>query len=355
MSSMPAVALSRPPPDRLRVLVVDDDPVYRQILTRILSEMPGVELVGTCATVALAKAKIESTAIDVVTIDVVLRDESGLDLLKWLRTEKKDVVAALLTSGGDRLARTEVDAALLGAVALVTKPAGPDAKANLTASVRTMLEGVRKRHVVKPQAVRLAQPERHFAVLREVIAGGPPVVMKLLQSLRPSFDTPILITQHMPASHIPYFAALLAKQSGRNVAPARDLEPVVPGRVYVASEARHMTVVRQGASLVIRQNDGPEEHNCKPAVDPLFRSVADVVGAAAVGVVITGMGSDGALGAIALRSRGAPVVAQDEATSVVWGMPGATVAAGGADAVSPGDDLAQWVMKWTLGTKAPAP
>jgi two-component system chemotaxis response regulator CheB len=156
----------------------------------------------------------------------------------------------------------------------------------------------------------------------------------------------------MQSQHIRYFIELLRSQTGRDVRLAADGEALEPGRTYVAGGPGHLTVARREGRLRVRIDDGPEEHHVKPAVDPLFRSVAEECGAAAVGVVISGMGSDGAQGALAMRQRGAVVIAQDEATSAVWGMPGATVIAGAADVVAPAKDLADWVKRATQGSAA---
>jgi two-component system chemotaxis response regulator CheB len=201
--------------------------------------------------------------------------------------------------------------------------------------------------------ITLGMPVLAFA--REVIAvgastGGPPVVLAFLRSLPHSYAVPILVTQHMPAQHMPYFIDLLARQSGRLVVRAEHGAPVIPGTVYVA-QATHLGLARRNDRLTIKLDDGPEENNCKPAVDPMFRSVAEVCRRAAVGVVMTGMGCDGAAGAALLRAGGAPVLVQDEASSVVWGMPGAVVAAGQADAVAPGAELADWVARWTANPR----
>src|SRR5262249_28228576 len=147
--------------------------------------------------------------------------------------------------------------------------------------------------------------------------------------------------------HVPLYTELLAEQSGRRVSVARQGERIERGRIYVAGNGLHLRIGRLGAHLVALLDGGPEEHHCRPAVDPLFRSAAGTCGSASVGGVVAGMGRDGALGAVALRSRGAPIVVQDEASSVVWGMPGAVVAAGAADVIAPAAEVAGWVARWS--------
>jgi len=332
-----------------RVLVVDDDATYRLIITKTLETIEGVEVVAVAGTVALAKAKIQRGNIDLVTIDVVLRDESGFELVEWIKQNHPHLTMVLVTAGSENNGRQTVDALLLGVSALVLKPQSGDERALLGTALRRALDGVLRRDSPQSSSPKILAQAR--AAVRQVIAigastGGPPVVLQLLRSLPPTFDVPILITQHMPAAHIPYFVDLLAVQSGRRVVAAVHGMVIEPGVTYVASEGRHMRLARSMNRLILTQDAGPEEHHCRPAVDPLFRSVAEICGAETIGVVISGMGCDGAQGAVALRAHGAPVVVQDRETSVVWGMPGAVVAA--ADVVAPANELAGWIVRWTI-------
>jgi len=207
----------------------------------------------------------------------------------------------------------------------------------------------------KPVTGRFVDP---YPARRELLAigcstGGPPAVASLIQGLPSTFRLPICVVQHMSAEHMSFFAEGLSRQLARPVSIAQDDEAVEAGQVYVAAGAAHMVLERQLPSvgrsgLRLRIDHGPPEHNCRPAVDPFFRSVAAVCGAAAIGVVLTGMGADGARGARAMRDAGAPVLAQDAASSVVWGMPGATYQAGAACAVLPLDQLAKEISLWTM-------
>jgi two-component system chemotaxis response regulator CheB len=334
----------------LRVCIVDDDPAYRRILATTLAWIEGVEVAAAVATLAEAKRKIDAGPIDAVTIDVQLRGESGLELLPWLAAHHPAVVTVLVTAGLAREARMAVDALLLGASALVVKPSGPKAAAELSTALaaifRTLPDKVDAR---LGDAVASLPPE---VGTREVIAigastGGPPVLVQFLRNLDALFDVPILITQHMPALHVPYFAELLGRSSGRAVRIAVHGDVVEAAGVYVAGDDKHMQIARSSGRLIIVQDAGPLENQCRPAVDPLFRSVAGVCGAKAIGVVMSGMGSDGAKGALAMRRRGAPIVVQDSASSTVWGMPGATVAAGAASAIVPAGELAAAVQART--------
>jgi two-component system chemotaxis response regulator CheB len=338
-----------------RVLIVDDDPIYRVLLARTLEAMPEVLSVSSAANLAIARSKLERGDLDVVTLDVLMNNETGLELLPWIHARFPELFTILLTSGGHRDASQVIDALLLGACTLIIKPGGTQATRELTEAMRTALASVPDkapaRSLPTPPGAELRVP-KHEAVYRELIAigastGGPAVVLQFLCDLPKSFEVPILLTQHMPALHVPYFVDNLARQSGRRVVIGQHGATIERGCVYVAGDGKHLLVTRQDGALVLAQSDGPEEHNCRPAVDPMFVSVARVCGAASVGVVMTGMGADGGQGALALRGRGAPVVVQDQATSVVWGMPGAVASAGAATVIAPAKDLAKWVVRWT--------
>jgi two-component system chemotaxis response regulator CheB len=342
---------------RARVLVVDDDAAYRRIVGLALEGLPNVQLAGVAPTLAIARRRIADGDIDAVTLDVVMRDECGLELLEWIRANHPRLVTILLTAGQSSAACRAVDALLLGASAIVLKPSGANAAQELRTALARQLTGVgqRSNHQPLPRpGVTHTSLAVEFAAPREVVAigastGGPPVIMRFLRELPAHFPVPLVITQHMPKTHLPYFVALLAEQSGRRVSAAHHGTVLAAGCAYVATGDGHLVLQRSGDNLVILCDAGPEEHNCKPAVDPMFRSVARTSGAASIGVLMTGMGSDGALGALALRGSGAPVVVQDKDTSVVWGMPGAAVAQGAADKVLPAEQLAKCVVAWTSG------
>lgn len=336
------------------VLIVDDDAVCRRSLQAIVGAARGVHVVGTVRDIASARRAIEQGGVSILTLDVVLRGESGLDLLRWINAEHRDLRVILVTGGGDSAARTEVDAIFLGAAALVRKPdATNDVHAferTLNRTIDALLASQVARQTLPPPATPVAPPA---AAYREVVAvgastGGPPVVLALLKGLRPSFDVPILLAQHMPRAHMGYYVDMLAASAGRPVSAGRNGAPVQRGHVYVAPGGLHMRVARAGRRLELRLDDGPEEHYCRPAVDPLFRSIAAACGPSAIGVVATGMGCDGAAGALSLRDAGAPVMVQDRQSSVVWGMPGAVVKARAASAEVPAAELADVVMRWTL-------
>jgi two-component system chemotaxis response regulator CheB len=359
--SLAATISPRPGTQALRVVVLDDDPVFRAFLTQMLSRI-GLEVVGQCSSIEAARLRLAKGGVDAVTVDVVLKGESGLDFLKWCHQAHRTVLTVLVTAGSERGARTGVDAIFLGAAALLTKPDSRSIEGFEAELRRVFADGRRApvRPMPGPAAVRpgpagpphsppvraaLAPARRTDVLAIGASTGGPPVLLKLLKGLPATFDVPIVITQHMPALHIPYMTELLAAQSGRKVHVAAEGQVLLRGNAYVAV-GKHLTVARAGDRLSLRYVDGAPEHFCKPAVDPMFRSVADACRGGALGVVLTGMGADGAKGAAALRASGNPVIIQDAETSVVWGMPGSVHALGAADGTYPVERIPAAIQEW---------
>ena len=329
----------------MRVLIVDDDAVYRRILSQTFATIVGARVVAAVGTLQAAKEALSARGIDNVTLDVVLDGASGLDILPWLNRHHPKVLTVLLTSGTERRASQSIDAMLLGASTFILKPSGPGAPARLKEELQRFVSGACP---TKPAKLGGKTATLMLAGRRELIAvgastGGPPVVLQFCKDLPQELRVPILVTQHMPLSHLANFVAMLNYAGGRRVVAAREGDVIAPNTVVVAASDCHLGVSRQAGSLVVRELHTPAENFCRPAVDPMFRSVAQACGSAAVGVVMTGMGSDGAKGAAVLQAANAPVVVQDEASSVVWGMPGATVLAGAASDVVPAVRLGQTV------------
>ena len=339
----------------LKVLIVDDDAVYRRIVGLSLQRL-GVQKTEVASDIATARVKLERENFDLVTIDVVLRGESGLDLLSWVHKDRKKVATVLLTSGSQSQASRAVDALLLGASALIIKPSGENAAAQLDKSLGDVLAGVARERAGAPVPVQTKKSNRLDPGPREVVAigastGGPPVLLEYLSALPKGYPTPILITQHMPELHVQHFAELLRQRSGRIVKVPAPGELLQPEHVYVAPGGKHLVVRRTAEGIKLLHYDGAAEHHCKPAVDPMFRTVAVVCGNRAIGIVMTGMGNDGAAGAYTLHEAGAPVLVQDKDSSVVWGMPGATVAKGIADLIAHPSELANWTVTLDSGAK----
>jgi two-component system chemotaxis response regulator CheB len=309
--------------------------------------------------------QIASLQPDVVTLDVEMPIMDGLATLAELRKSWPDLPVIMFSTLTERGASATLDALALGANDYVTKPTASRDRAAALDQVRSALVplvrlwGRRRalaaatgRRAAMPAAVastppvvlQVRAPRGPFrtpqAVVIGVSTGGPVALAKLVTSLPSSLPIPIVIVQHMP----PVFTALLAQrldaQSVISVVEAEDGMPVLPGRVHIAPGGRHLKVDSRGNGLRFQLDDGPMENSCRPAVDVLFRSAAKHWGASALAVILTGMGSDGLEGVRVLRNEGARVIAQDEQSSVVWGMPGSIVREGLADEVLPLDDIA---------------
>ncbi|WP_393999905.1 chemotaxis response regulator protein-glutamate methylesterase [Luteimonas sp. WGS1318] len=341
---------------RCKVLVVDDSAVVRQLLSEILAQDPEIEVVGTAADPLLAREKIKRLNPDVLTLDVEMPRMDGLAFLENLM-RLRPMPVVMVSSLTERGADITLQALALGAVDFVTKPkaglaqglgeyAGEiTAKVKAAARARVRPSGGAARPVVRldavadsgPVATRFRTTDRLIAI--GASAGGTEAIRVVLERMPP--DAPaIVLTQHIPASFSRAFVERLDKHSPMLVREARDGEMILPGHAYLPPGDHHLRVVRDGARWRCRLDDGPPVNRHRPAVDVLFRSVAQAAGSNAVAAILTGMGDDGARGLLELRHAGAATLAQDEATSVVWGMPGAAVRLGAAQEVLALDEIA---------------
>ena len=336
---------------RINVLVVDDSVVIRRLVTSVLEDDPEISVVGTAASGRIAINKLAQVAPDCVTLDMEMPDLDGLGTLRELRKTHPRLPVIMFSTLTERGAGATLDALALGANDYVCKPANVGSVPAAIASVRDQLvpkikalcpplpgtppAAVRRLPSV-PSPASSSPPTGRIDVLTiGSSTGGPDALTSVLPQLPASFPVPVVIVQHMPPVFTRMFAQRLDTKCALSVKEAEHGDLVVPGRVLIAPGDKHLELKRVGTDVVAQLTSGPPEHFCRPAVDVLFRSVAQVYGGNALAVVLTGMGSDGARGAEVLRRAGAEVVAQDEPSSVVWGMPGAVVAAGLAHRVLP--------------------
>ncbi|MCC7195100.1 MAG: chemotaxis response regulator protein-glutamate methylesterase [Gemmatimonadaceae bacterium] len=361
---------------RIRVLVVDDAVVVRRVVTGALAEDPDIEVVGAAANGRIALAKIEQVNPDVVTMDIEMPEMSGLEALRELRKTHPALPVIMFSTLTERGATATLEALALGASDYVTKPANVGSVAAAQQRIREDLipkmkalcarklllvsravggpaaAGMRPTPTGQPRIQPAARsglaPQRVDVVAIGVSTGGPNALSTLLSGLPGNLPVPIVIVQHMP----PLFTRLLAdrlRQSSRlDVREGVNGGALAPGRVWIAPGDHHMTVRLSGGGVRLALNQEPPENSCRPAVDPLFRSVGATYGANALGVILTGMGKDGLRGCEEFVERGAAVIAQDEATSVVWGMPGFVANAGLADRVLPLHEIAGEIARRTL-------
>ncbi len=348
---------------RINVLVVDDSVVIRRLVTTVLEDDPEISVVGTAASGRIALSKLAQVAPNCVTLDMEMPDLDGLGTLRELRKTHPRLPVIMFSTLTERGAGATLDALALGANDYVCKPANVGSVPQAIASVRDQLvPKIKALCPPRPGSAAAATGTGAATLLRraplaslpgvaptgraDVLAigsstGGPDALTALLPLLPASFPVPVVIVQHMPPVFTRMFAQRLDSKCALEVKEAQEGDLVRPGRILIAPGDKHLELARVGTSVVARLTSGPPENFCRPAVDVLFRSVADLYGAHVLSVVLTGMGSDGARGAEVLRRGGAEVVAQDEASSVVWGMPGAVVAAGQAHRVLPLSAIAQ--------------
>ena len=361
----------------IRVLCVDDSALVRKLLTEMLGKAPGIEVIGTAADPYAAREKIKQLNPDVITLDVEMPRMDGITFLEnlmRLRPMPVVMVSSLTQQGADVTLR----ALELGAIDFVAKPkidvAGSlsDYADELIGKVQmaaTARVNPRANQPVRTSHLQVEERRSADAVLpatsgRRILrttdriiaigasTGGTEAIREVLEALPP--DAPaVVISQHIPAAFSKPFAERMNRCSPMAVCEAQDGQYIIPGHVYIAPGDQHLLVERDGARYRCRLSSGPHVNRHRPSVDVMFRSVAQNVGPNATGVILTGMGDDGARGLKEMLEAGASTIAQDEASSVVWGMPGAAFKLGSAQVVLPLHRIPQEVLQ-LAGDKAPA-
>ncbi len=328
---------------RIRVLVVDDSAIVRKLLTEALSKEPDIEVVGTAPDPYVARDKILALEPDVLTLDIEMPRMDGVTFLRRLM-QYHPMPVIVISSLGQASCDAAVAALREGAVEVIAKPGGPysvgDLKVELPAKIRTAAHAeVRRRRETDSPVAAPAQAQPGPARPDALIAigastGGTEAIEAILTSL-PATLPGIAIVQHIPAGFSRAFAERLNKVCACEVKEAETGDTLAPGRALLAPGNFHMLLDRTPAGYRVTVKDGPLVCYQRPSVDVLFRSAAKAAGPAAVGVILTGMGSDGAQGLLAMKEAGAYTIAQDEATSVVYGMPREAVRMGAVDRIMP--------------------
>jgi two-component system chemotaxis response regulator CheB len=373
----------------LRVMVVDDSVVIRGLISRWISSEPDMVVAASLRTGLDAVNQIERINPDVAVLDIEMPDLDGISALPQLLAKKRNLIIIMASTLTRRNAEISFKALSLGASDYIPKPESTreataaetfhhdliqkirslGAKLRRSAPAtsspplapcldrsRDLLPGSRPAPspVAQPQLLRRAfSVQAPRALLIGSSTGGPQALMTLVAEIGAVIDRfPVLITQHMPPTFTTILAEHLARASHRPAHEAIDGEIVKPGTVYLAPGGRHMRVVRHGAEAAIALDDGPPVNFCKPAVDPLFTSAIDVWQGSVMAVVLTGMGSDGMCGGKDIVAAGGSVIAQDEATSVVWGMPGAAANAGICAAILPLNQIAPKLVRLFSGDRS---
>jgi two-component system chemotaxis response regulator CheB len=362
-------------------MVVDDSVVIRGLIARWIEAEPDMMVAASMRTGLDAVNNLERCQPDVVVLDIEMPDLDGISALPLLLAKKRDLVVIMASTLTRRNAEISFKALSLGAADYVPKPestreadAAGAFKRDLLLKIRHL--GTRLRRAVPSPSIAPAAPapdrlrEPHVRLAPAPIAlrpfgltppralvigsstGGPQALMSLVAEIGPVIDrVPVLITQHMPPTFTTILAEHLARASGRPAHEGVDGELIKPGRIYLAPGGLHMRV-RKGAGAEIALDDGPQINFCKPAVDPMFSSAIDIWQSALLALVLTGMGSDGTRGGKAIVDAGGSVIAQDEASSVVWGMPGTAAHAGICAAVLPLDQIGPKLVRIFSGGRA---
>jgi two-component system chemotaxis response regulator CheB len=340
----------------IRIMVVDDSVVVRGLISRWIGQAAGFELVAVAQNGRAALDLVETAAPDIVLLDLDMPDLGGMATLPLLLARGPGVSVIVVSTLTQPNAVTSLQCLALGAVDYLPKPTTQHEAAtslDFRRELMARLEALSERHhraavpsptQRKPIVMALAPPvrlPRPRCLLIGASTGGPRAIIRVLRGLDRVYGrVPILVVQHMPPIFTTVFAEQIANETGIPAREGHDGEPLEAGRVYVAPGGRHMGLARTGGAITIRLDDGAPVQHCRPAVDILFRDAARLFGAGTLGLVLTGMGTDGTKGGRAVAEAGGTVIAQDEATSTVWGMPGSIATAGLARSVLPLDGIA---------------
>jgi two-component system chemotaxis response regulator CheB len=362
------------PGERVRVMVVDDSVVIRRLVSQALEDDPMLEVVGTASNGAIGLQRIPQLNPDVITLDIEMPDMDGLEMLRRVRKEYPHLRIIMFSTLTERGGAKTLEALTLGADDYVAKASN---EGSLDRSMIRLREEMipkikqffrlsiedRAAAGAKPLDLPVAPSSRFYplptrwektrpqVVVIGVSTGGPTALGEILPTVPADFQLPILVVQHMP----PLFTRLLAERLNSTcqlpVCEAHQGSAVEPGKILIAPGDFHMKVTRDGAAVRVCLDQSPRQNSCRPAVDALFASTGEIYGGAVVAVILTGMGQDGLRGTEMLKARGASVIAQDEASSVVWGMPGAVVNAGLADCVVPLNEIVPQILRRSPGVR----
>ena len=363
----------------LKVLIVDDALLYRTIISETLSELPGIEVVGTAGNGKIATYRISTLDPDLLTLDIEMPEMNGLEVLEWVRENAPEVGVIVLSSFTQEGGEMTVKALNLGAFDFIQKTDADTMAENKKAlkdAIRPMLQSYSRRKEVreilkgkaalsttkKSKKSGFSEKPDFSGVVRRmgrlsghkstvigigISTGGPEALSRMLPLIPGNLNVPILIVQHMPAAFTQSIASSLNDKCTIEVRAAVDGEPLIPNTAFLAPGGKQMKVAKSadGKTFIARVTNDQPENNCKPSADYLFRSIANHYGNRATGVIMTGMGYDGTLGLKLMKRNGAFVIAQNEETCAVFGMPKGPIEAGIVDVITPLDRIAEEICR----------
>lgn len=358
-----------------RVLVVDDSVLYRKVLSEILSTIPGIEVVGIASNGKIALSKVALLKPDIMTLDFEMPEMDGLETLRQLKRMGENIAVVMVSSFTSRGAAVTIEALQLGAFDFLTKPEGYSPEKNreqILSQLKPIINAIITKATLRGVLAPEAAPPRATGVMAgtapstpvmpppvsilprrvEILAigvstGGPNALAEVIPCLPADFRVPTVIVQHMPPVFTEALAETLNGKSAVRVLEGKDGMKLEPGTVYIAPGGKQMKVVRPGdyGPVFLEVNSDPPENHCQPSVDYLFRSIAKVYGRKSLGVIMTGMGADGVRGLREMKQQGAFVIAQNEASCVVFGMPMEAIKAGVTDVTLPLKEIPREIVR----------
>lgn len=350
----------------LRALIVDDTVLYRKILSEVLAEIPDIEVAGTAPNGKIALSKIEALKPDIITLDFEMPEMDGLETLQHLRQDYPHIIVIMVSAHTKEGAEVTIKALELGAFTFITKPENEfptQSKDFLLSQLQAAIKsidvknrGILGNRITPPQGLAYhavsgqARPFPAAAGQIKLVAigistGGPNALAEVIPKIPGKFKAPIVIVQHLPPKFTNALAASLNQKSKITVIEGEDNMELQAATAYIAPGGKQMKILKKNNGFFLEVNNDPPEKHCQPSADYLFRSVAKTYGNAALGVIMTGMGNDGTLGLRLMKRAGAQIIAQDQKSCVVFGMPAEAINAGVTDAIVPLSQMASEIIR----------
>ncbi len=361
--------------EKIKALVIDDTVVYRKIVSDVLKEIPGVEVTGVAHNGKIALSKINSLKPDIITLDIEMPEINGIEVLEKLREMPEPPVVIMLSTLTREGGEMTIKALELGALDFIPKPDEGSMAENMKKvndALRPMIDLLKRERLTRAKIrEKISRPRKHPVpekseappivrkrdrkTLSEIVGigistGGPNALNKMVPMLPENINVPILIVQHMPPLFTASLAGSLNRKSRLTVTEAQNGDILTPGTIYIAPGGMQMKIISgaDGITRKIKITDDPPENSCKPSVDYLFKSLAQYYVGRATGVIMTGMGSDGTKGLGMMKESGSFIIAQDEASCTVYGMPKGPIESGTVDVIAPLDKIAEEIAKTVL-------